>query len=514
MFLDLFLALRGDYLRTFSWPVDVVPSIHKGPFATLVDFDLSNMASSNAISVEEVSKHNAAEDCWLVIDNEIWDLTEFATEHPGGSAIIFKYAGRDATQPYNEIHSSSTLKDNLDPSKHVGTLDTATITPEWTRPPPQATKELQRHEKPDLNSIISAFDFETVASQTATPKTWAFYSSAATDLVTRDFNRNIFNRIFFRPRTMRDVSQIDTTTTILGQKVSSPFMVAPAAMAKLIHPDGETAIAAGCAEKGIIQCVSTNSSYPVSQLCSAHPTHPFFFQLYVNKDRTKSEALLREINAHGNIKAIFVTVDASLPGKREADERVKADEAVGVAMTDSKAKNDKKGGSYGRLMGSYIDSRLNWNDIAWLRRHTKIPLVLKGVMTAADAKLAAEYGLNGILLSNHGGRNLDTSPPGIITLLEIHKRFPEILDTLEIYIDGGVRRGTDILKALCLGARGVFLGRPFLYAAGYGKEGVEHLIDSQYFFFSFSEPFVLPLPSLTLFLLFLLNPLLQPLKKS
>lgn len=436
------------------------------------------MPDRKLVSIGEVSKHNTEKDCWLAIDNEIWDLTEFAPQHPGGASIILKYAGRDATQAYNEIHSPSILHDNLDPSKHIGSVDKDTITHEWEKPPPQATKELKHHEKPPLETIINSYDFEIVASQTAPPKTWAFYSSAATDLITRELNRNLYNKIYFRPRTMRDVSNIDTRTTILGQEVSSPFMIAPAAMVKLIHPAGETAMAAACSSKGIIQCISTNSSFPVTELVSSHPNHPFFFQLYVNKDRPKSEALLHELNKYKNIKAIFVTVDAAMAGKREADERVKADENIGVPMTDSKAKNDKKGGSYGRLMGSYIDNKLNWDDIAWLRKHTKIPLVLKGVMTAADAKLAAEYGLDGILLSNHGGRNLDTSPPGLIVLLEIHKRFPEVLDKLEIFVDGGIRRGTDILKALCLGARGVLLGRPFLYATGYGQEGVEHLIDS------------------------------------
>lgn len=437
------------------------------------------MAEDRSISVEEISKHNSSDDCWLAIDNEIWDLTEFAPQHPGGAQIILKYAGRDATQPYSEIHSPSVLSTNLHPSKHIGSLDKSTVTPEWSRPPPEATKELQHNEKPPLYTIINTYDFETIASQTSTPKTWAFYSSAASDLITRELNRSLYSRIFFRPRTMRDVSNISLQTTILGHPVSSPFFCSPAAMAKLIHPDGEIAMAAACASKSIIQCISNNASFSAEEICTPHPTHPFFFQIYVNKDRPKSEALLHNIDSNlPNIKAIFVTVDASLPGKREADERVKADESVKVAMTDATATNDKTGGSYGRLMGRYIDNALNWNDISWLRKHTKLPIVLKGIMTAADAKLAAEYGVDGILLSNHGGRNLDTSPPAIVVLLEIHRRFPEILDQLEIYVDGGIRRGSDILKAVCLGARAVGVGRPFLFAAGYGREGVEHLIDS------------------------------------
>jgi L-lactate dehydrogenase (cytochrome) len=210
----------------------------------------------------------------------------------------------------------------------------------------------------------------------------------------------------------------------------------------------------------------------------AAPDHPFLFQLYVNKDRAKSEQLLTECKSL-NIKAIFVTVDAASAGKREADERVKADEDLATPMTGESAKNDKKGGGLGRVMGGFIDSALSWKDIKWLRRWTDLPIVLKGVMCAEDAKIAMKERLDGVLLSNHGGRNLDTSPPAILLLLEMHKNCPEIFDQMEVYVDGGIRRGSDILKALCLGATAVGIGRSFLYALNYGQEGVEHLIDSK-----------------------------------
>jgi L-lactate dehydrogenase (cytochrome) len=129
------------------------------------------------------------------------------------------------------------------------------------------------------------------------------------------------------------------------------------------------------------------------------------------------------------------------------------------------------------MMGAYIDSSLNWRDIAWLRRHTKLPIVLKGVQTAQDAMLAAQYGCEGIVLSNHGGRNLDTSPASLLVLLELHKTCPTVFGKVEILIDGGIRRGTDILKALCLGATAVGLGRPYLYALNYGQDGVRHMTD-------------------------------------
>lgn len=199
----------------------------------------------------------------------------------------------------------------------------------------------------------------------------------------------------------------------------------------------------------------------------------------MNRDRAKSAALLRQCSENPNIKAIFVTVDAAWPGKREADERVKADESLSVPMSPSKAQNDKKGGGLGRVMAGFIDPGLTWEDLRWVRQHTHKPVCLKGVMSADDAMLALKAGLDGVLLSNHGGRNLDTSPPSIITLLEIQKRCPEVLEHLEVYIDSGIRRGTDILKAICLGATAVGMGRSMLFATNYGQEGVEHLIDSK-----------------------------------
>lgn len=176
------------------------------------------------------------------------------------------------------------------------------------------------------------------------------------------------------------------------------------------------------------------------------------------------------------IRAIFVTVDAHVSGKREADERIAA-EKVSSAISGAVAGNDKQGGGMGRLMGQYIDRTLSWQDIPWIKEASGLPVVIKGIQTAADAKKALEYDVAGIFLSNHGGRSLDTAQPSILTLLELHRVCPTIFESgIEIYIDGGITRGTDILKALCLGATAVGLGRPFLYSLCYGQEGVEHMI--------------------------------------
>ena len=277
---------------------------------------------------------------------------------------------------------------------------------------------------------------------------------------------------------------------MLGQKMSVPIFCSPASMAKLVHPDGELGIARGCRKMGIPQCVSTSASYPIAEIIesvSGRGTYggfkgdgemPIFFQLYVDKARHKSEALLKQAEKLG-VKAIFVTVDAPVIGKREADERIKADESTFNPMSGMKAKNDAKGGSLGRIMGGYIDSSLSWDDLPWLRACTKLPIVLKGVQTAMDAKRAMENGIDGILLSNHGGRSLDTAPAPVLLLLELQKCCPEVFDKMDVFVDGGIMRGTDIFKALCLGAKSVGIGRGFLYSLSYGQEGVEKFVESK-----------------------------------
>ncbi|KAF4620100.1 hypothetical protein G7Y89_g14722 [Cudoniella acicularis] len=443
---------------------------------------------ARVITVEEISKHAIPEDLWLVVDDTVYDLTGFAPEHPGGAGIIHRYAGKNATAAYSEIHAPSLIKTSLHPSKILGTLDPSSITSEWVKPPPTVSKSFSPDSKPPLDTLINTHDFVSAAKQTITPKTWAFYSSAATDLNTKARNNSAYIDIGLRPRILVDVKNVDTRTTMLGQNMSVPIFCAPAAMAKMINPEGEKGIAKGCKKIGIPQCISTNASFPIQEIFDSvsgddrygdfgeEKQLPIFFQLYIDKQRHKSEALLKHVDELG-VKAIFLTVDAPVPGKREADERVKADESLSTPMSGAKAKNDAKGGALGRIMGSYIDSGVNWEDLPWLRRCTKLPIVLKGVQTAMDAKRAMENGIEAIVLSNHGGRSLDTAPPPILVLLELQKCCPEIFDKMEVFVDGGVMRGTDIFKALCLGAKSVGIGRGFLYALNYGQEGVEKFVE-------------------------------------
>ncbi|KAF9886104.1 Cytochrome b5 domain-containing protein 1 [Aspergillus nanangensis] len=437
------------------------------------------MDESKLVSVSEIQKHNTPNDCWIVIRGQTWDVTRFLQEHPGGSAIIYQYAGRDATEAYSEIHAASVVHESLSPDCFKGTLDQATITEEWGKPTGlhrEKDTTTTDTERPSLDSILNSYDFEDAAASFGSKKAYSFYSTAATDCWTRDTNEAMLKRIWFRPRVMKDVARVDTTSTVLNIPVNLPLFICPTGFARLIHPDGEKGLARAAQSTGILEILSTAAGYPMNEILQEAPGYPFLFQLYLNKQREKSRETLQTAERLG-IKAIFLTVDAAGRGKRESDERLKTDEVIYNVVTGEPIKADKRGGGLTRAAGSYIDQGMTWRDLAWIRSVTRLPIILKGITGAEDAKLAMQHQVDGIMLSNHGGRNLDYAPPAILLLLELHKNCPEIFDRMEVYVDGGFRRGGDILKALCLGAKAVGIGRSFLYALQYGTEGAEHLVE-------------------------------------
>ena len=331
-------------------------------------------------------------------------------------------AGSDATEIYNDVHAPDIIED-LPSDKLIGFLEpssqpvepelkTVEADPVPTPTSPTQTNEFPTPQKtktiPPLDAILSARDFEDAARDALSAKTWAFYSSAATDLITHGKNKELVRRLMIRPRILRNVTNIDFRTNILGLNSQAPFFISPAAMARLAHPDGELALSRAAANEGIIQCISSNASFSLKSIVDAAPSSkPFFFQLYVNSDHEKTVELLKTVSGLG-VKAIFVTVDAPVPGKREADERAAQEQTVKSAISGGESSKDKKGSGFGRLMAQYIDKALNWDDLGWIREASGgLPIVLKGVQTAEDVVKASEYGVEGVLLSNHGGRSLD-----------------------------------------------------------------------------------------------------------
>ncbi|KAM5538176.1 hypothetical protein V8D89_008063 [Ganoderma adspersum] len=444
-----------------------------------------------AFSLDEVSKHNSSSSCWVIINNKVYDVTEFLPDHPGGTKIILKYAGKDATSAYEPIHPPDALDKNLPPEKHLGELDSvgASAVQEAAQNRKKTKDELRveaaHKAKPPLSRVLSLWDMEDIARKVLTHKAWAYYSSAADEELTNDENARAFSRIFFHPRVLREVSNCDPSTTILGFKSSIPVFVSGAALARLGHPLGEANMTRGAGRTGIIQMVSSNASLSYAQIAEARltPDQPLFFQLYKHRDDKIAEQRVREVIALG-YNAIFLTVDAIVAGNRERDVRapfeLEEQEREGTEdQVEKPEKNDEDLlGTAGALVAN-DDLDMTWErTIPWLRSITKLPIVIKGIQSVEDAVLAAEAGVDGILLSNHGGRQLEYSLPCIDVLYRLRKQRPEVFDKLEVYIDGGIRRGTDVLKALCLGAKAVGLGRPFLYAqSAYGEDGVVKIVD-------------------------------------
>ncbi|KAL9081110.1 MAG: hypothetical protein Q9157_000315 [Trypethelium eluteriae] len=439
------------------------------------------MNSHQKVTVAEITKHAKVDDCWVVINGKVYDFTAFAPNHPGGPDMIYKYAGKDGSKMYNEFHAADLIENELSPSEKKGDFDESTITETWiTAQKEEVVSQPAPNEKPPLSTLINLDDFERAFEKTGSQKSQAYISGASNDLLTLNANRTLWQKLWFRPRVMRNVSNVSTKTRMMGCDVSMPVWICPMGIGKTAGSEGEKALAGGAASNGIVHCVSTTASFGVEDILASAPrTSPFFYQLYVDKQRHKTEELLRKLDGMHQIKALFVTVDLAVVSKREADERIRTQETVSVYSKITKSSIDKKGGGLARSTGSFIDPALSWNDLDWIRRHSNLPIIVKGIQSSADAKLAMEMRCAGIVVSNHGGRALDGSPGTVLILLEIRRDCPEVFGKMEVFIDGGIRRGSDVLKAICLGAKGVGVGRPFQCSISYGREGVEAVASSK-----------------------------------
>lgn len=358
----------------------------------------------------------------------------------------------------------------------------------------------------DLETLLNLQDIEDVATKNISHKAWAYYYSASDDLWSKANNGAAYRQVLLRPRVFVDCVACDTSTSFLGHDVKLPIYVSPAAMARLAHPDGEWGIAQACSKYGAMQVISQNASMTPEQIVAdATPGQVFGWQLYVQNERSKSEAMLARINALDSIKFITLTLDAPVPGKREHDERSKnvasnlpvraavQDQSLSKTTSDAKTPAPPKSMGLGQSLFWGTAADLTWRTtLPWLAKHTTKPIVLKGIQTHEDAYLASLHApqVKAIILSNHGGRALDTAPPAVHTLLEIRKYCPEVFDRIEVWVDGGIKRGTDVVKALCLGAKGVGLGRAALFGLGAGgKEGVERVLESMFSLFFFLSLF-------------------------
>lgn len=326
--------------------------------------------------------------------------------------------------------------------------------------------------------FINLADYEIAAKQKLPQMAFDYYASGACDQITLYQNQQAYRQIFLKNRVLQDVSQCDLTTTLFGEKIAIPILIAPAAFQAMADPEGEIATAKGANACQTIMTLSTLSNKPVEEVVKA-TAFPVWFQLYVYKDRKATHDLIQRAELAG-CKALVFTVDAPYLGKRDADMRNLFALPAGLIAANMEAAGagevSRKLGTSG-LMEYFIqkiDPALTWQDIDWLKSITTLPIILKGIGCAEDAKLAVECGVDGIIVSNHGGRQLDTVRSTIRVLPEVVEA---VEDRLPVLIDGGIRRGTDVLKALALGAKAVLIGRPILWAlAVNGSQGVQNVL--------------------------------------
>ena len=324
------------------------------------------------------------------------------------------------------------------------------------------------------DDLVNVWDYERAAEERLDPGAFGYVAGGANDEWTLRENRAAFERWILRPRMLVDVSRVTTTTTVLDTDSSMPLFVAPTAFQRTVHPDGELAMARAAAGAGTVMCLSTFATATIEEVAEAAPGAPRWFQLCWSSDRGFVRDVVERAEAVG-FTAVIVTVDLPRLGRRERDLRtgfVVPEELpvpAFVALAEASRAVSPEDISWA------VDDTLTWDDLEWLRSVTSLPVLVKGVLTAEDAVLAAEAGVDGVVVSNHGGRQLD----GVTATVDA---LPEVVeaagDRLVVLMDGGIRRGADVVKALALGAQAVLAGRPPLWGLGAGgADGAERVLE-------------------------------------
>lgn len=326
---------------------------------------------------------------------------------------------------------------------------------------------------------VNLFDYQKLAKEKLSSMVYDYYAGGADDEITVDENHTAYNRIRLKYRVLVDVSKRDLSTRILGERVSMPVLIAPTAFQCLADPEGEVATARAAGAAGTIMILSTLSNSAVEDVTRA-ASGPVWFQLYAHKDRGLTTHLVNRVLAAG-CKAIVLTVDVPVLGRRERDIRngfglpphLSAKNLTGEGL--GQLPEGMTGSALAEYINSFIHPGITWADVEWLCSISKLPVFIKGLITAEDATRAVDHGASGIVVSNHGGRQLDTARPTIEALPEI---VSAVNGRIEVLIDGGIRRGTDVLKAIAIGAKAVLIGRPILWGlAVNGEQGVVDVLN-------------------------------------
>jgi len=309
----------------------------------------------------------------------------------------------------------------------------------------------------DLSGILNLFDFEKMAERKMTNMAFEYVASGAADEITVRWNRQAFDALKINPNVLNDVSKLDTTVSLFGHRLAYPILIAPTAYHKIMHPEGELATAKGAGKAKAIYVISSFTTTPLEEIKKV-ANEPLWFQLYVRDDKEFTKNLVHKAEAIG-CRALCITVDTPVGGARNRQAR------ANFKLPDGIIAHYKVG----------EEPPITWKEMEWLISIAKIPVLLKGVLNPDDAEKAIKIGASGIIVSNHGGRNLDTVPATIEVLPRIVER---VNKRIPILMDGGIRRGTDVLKAIALGANAVLVGKPICYGLGSGgAEGVAKALE-------------------------------------
>lgn len=329
--------------------------------------------------------------------------------------------------------------------------------------------------------LVCLEDYEQQAQRQLTPATWAYFSGAAADGISRKRNQQAWQDLTLLPRVLQPLHDGHTRIELLGRRRAHPILLAPVAHQRLAHPDGElaSAWAASALEAGMVLSMQSNTSMEeVAQAYGPAP-HPagLWFQLYLQNDRAHTQALVQRAEQSG-YEALVVTVDAPVSGVRDQERRAGWRLPPGIQavhlLRDAAQRLAPSRQSGQTWCQDLLQHAPTWDDVAWLQSQTRLPILLKGILHPADARQAARLGVAGVIVSNHGGRVLDTSPASAAMLPRIGEA---VQGDLEILVDGGIRRGTDVLKAMALGARAVLIGRPYVFGLSCaGAHGVAHVL--------------------------------------
>ena len=322
---------------------------------------------------------------------------------------------------------------------------------------------------------INIYEFQEQASERLPKSESDFIAGGATDEITLRRTRTVFDSIMLRPRMLVDVSQLDPSTTVLGQHIEFPVMLDPAGSHRRAHPDGELATARAAGVMGTVMLLSSGSSYLLEEVADA-ATGPIWWQQYLYEDRGLTIEMAQRAQAAG-YTAICLTLDSTIRAKRERNIRNRytsppSPNYAGLELGPQtwELSTDAPGGD-----SSLIGLKSVWSDVEWLASNTPLPIVVKGVMTGEDGRLAPDNGCKGIIVSNHGARQLDTTFASVEVLPEV---VAAVEGRAEVYLDGGIRRGTDVLKALALGARAVLVGRPIFWGLAVdGEAGLQTVLE-------------------------------------